>query len=179
MLCMLTRAWWGQVSLTMSLSISFTVALDKVYGEHADCTYQPHCWRNYVRVYAVVCGGVFAVGALTLLARPTKPKPRAPSADDAGAIASTLAVDEEEGGAPKTGDSPRSMDRPLIVASANGGTRSRSLERPMTLWQSMRIFRRPYFVAIFFANTIGLGSGILVITAALQMWCVPLSSALC
>ena len=157
-----------QVSLTMSLSISFTVLVDKVYGNNFDCADDPHCWREYVRVYALLCGGVFALGVVALAVRPQRKSPQQPAAgdvedqtrrpaDDSGDVQYGSTVGNETGGQ---------------AAPAPVRTRVRSTDVEMTLAQSVRIFRKPFFVAIFFANTIGLGAGILVITAALQMWCV-------
>ncbi len=65
----------GVVSLTMSLSISFTVAITHVYNNTSvGCGNAPHCWRNYCRVFALCCGAAFAVGTF-MLSFVAKPKP--------------------------------------------------------------------------------------------------------
>lgn len=66
----------------MSLSISFTVLMDKVWAAWQGCDNEG-CWRQYVRVWSVVCAAVFLFGGATLFLRPT-PASSAPAsrADD-------------------------------------------------------------------------------------------------
>lgn len=48
--------------------------------------------------------------------------------------------------------------------------RAISLDMELTLLQSLRIFRKPFFLACFFANLVGVGSAVFIIASARQLW---------
>ena len=102
------RSGIALVSLTMSLSISFVVFLATSFGDNGRCDMsEAGCWREYVRVWACVAAGAFAVGcaALRMRVRPEEePAPPAPEGADFAdrAAAARLSGGGGGGGAPRT-----------------------------------------------------------------------------
>lgn len=182
----------GLVSLTMSLSISFTVFINKGYNQFVGCSVDtPGCWRDYVRAYAVLGGAAFVLGAITLLLRRSSSREDEAADNLKDALARAASGHEEE-------SQPQSDTRPAKAfsmgedqtrdvedgAESMGGassSRSRatafdprvrlmSTNVPMTFTATLGIFRKPFFWSLVYANLAGVSSGILILTSALQMW---------
>lgn len=55
-------------------------------------------------------------------------------------------------------------------SGASNRPRKISLDLDMPLHRTLRIFRKPFFLACFYSNLMGVGSGVFVVSTARQLW---------
>lgn len=186
----------GLVSLTMSLSISFSVLINHITDVTSDCSPDSDtCWRRYMRSYAVLIGAVCVVGTIALAGCGRKKSEASPAPElDSGPAPDYGTEDgrvrdaehgDSAGPLSLAGDDDAATGRTTSTATASTATvfdprqRMQSTNVPLSLRGATRIFKKPFFWALFWGNLSGLASGMLILTSALQMWyvCVACVSA--
>ena len=142
----------GLTSCSMSVSIFLTIAMKNALFDVTHCV-GPACWRDVVRLDAVVCGVAFLIAAATFTLRPR--------------VASLSSL-----------DTPRRVRRSSAVSfsgafhsideqEASTATCARACENCSG---GLFVFKDPFFWRLAVSDVAGLGCGTFLLASARQLW---------
>lgn len=152
----------ASVSATMSLSISLSVYAVNEYADESGCD-ADRCWRNYARLFAVLCAGAFAIGSLGFLLFQREIARSQEQLRGLAASSASMGADEAR-------EREEAIHRASIVHTPSSRQLLAEDRRPVSFASSLRSIQSRFFAAFFLANLVGYGSGTLVVTQAKQLW---------